>query len=115
MVSESARTNWFGSEQYEVVEKLQGLVNDLGQIGHENWRPNSSVYITDYFLGQRAVPCLIGRSAGHPQIRDGSPMFTTELFYLDQRAGHARTLSRWYRLGQPLHPDILGRHRVDTV
>lgn len=41
---------------------------------------------------------LAGRGSGHPSLPDG-PIFTTEVWVIDPRAGWARTLSRWYRLG----------------
>lgn len=44
---------------------------------------------------------LRGEVAGHPELRDG-PIETSQLFFIDQKLGLARTLSRWYRLGAPL-------------
>lgn len=101
-MGESLERRWFGSSQVEIVTKLQGLSDDLAKIGCSNWQPPTAVHITDWFVGRRAVPCLIGRSTGHPDIGDGQPMFSTELFYLDAGAGYARTFSRWYRLGRPM-------------
>jgi hypothetical protein len=101
-VNESQKQEWFGSGQLEIVAKLRSLANDLEEVQDQGRPPHSTTLVTDWFLGQRAVPCLVGRSKGHPTIRDGNPMFSTELFYLDAHSGYARTFSRWYRLKDPL-------------
>lgn len=44
--------------------------------------------------------CLCGLISGHPRIPDG-PATTSPLLAIDAHAGWARTLSRWYRLGEP--------------
>lgn len=44
---------------------------------------------------------LFGDVTGHPILRN-TGIVTSQLFGIDTRAGWARTLSRWYRLGQPL-------------
>jgi len=46
------------------------------------------------------VRVLRGRVSGHPDIADGRPARTSEV-YLTDRMTWARTLSRWYRLGVP--------------
>ncbi|MGO7904198.1 DUF6634 family protein [Rhizobium leguminosarum] len=55
---------------------------------------------------ERSVPCLVGRTTGHPGITDNRVACTTELFYLDKEHGLARTMSRWYRLGARVPPDF---------
>ena len=110
-MNESLKQEWFGARQLEIVAKLRNLANDLDRVRGGNWPPHTTTLVTDWFLGQRAVPCLIGRLQGHPTIGDGNPVCSTELFYLDAHSGYARTFSRWYRLGPPLingpkgHPD----------
>ncbi|RWR10923.1 DUF6634 family protein [Paenirhodobacter populi] len=47
---------------------------------------------------------LSGDVTGHPILRD-TGIVTSQLFGIDAKAGWARTLSRWYRLGRPLAPD----------
>ena len=54
--------------------------------------------ISNWILGHRPEPILIGDVIGHPGIADG-PAFTSGLYYADPERGIARTLSRWYRLG----------------
>jgi hypothetical protein len=51
----------------------------------------------------RKVPCLEGVVEGHPQLPDGEKIATSEA-YVHLRADDehfVRTLSRWYRLGEP--------------
>ncbi|WP_307226803.1 DUF6634 family protein [Pararhizobium capsulatum] len=55
---------------------------------------------------KRAVPCLVGRSTGHPMILDSHAACTSELYYLDTERGVARTLSRWYRLERATGVDL---------
>ncbi|MFC3058364.1 DUF6634 family protein [Paenirhodobacter populi] len=47
---------------------------------------------------------LFGDVTGHPLLHD-TGIVTSQLFGIDAKAGWARTLSRWYRLGRPLAPD----------
>jgi hypothetical protein len=98
---DSDSQEWFGQTQASLVEALRKLADDLDRVGQRQWPPDQMVDISEYFLGRRAVPCLIGRASGHPSIRDGNPMFTSELFYMDVKRGYARSFSRWYRLGLP--------------
>lgn len=43
---------------------------------------------------------LIGTVSGHPRLRDGRPIVTSNVVVLNVDAGLARTMSRWYRLGE---------------
>lgn len=56
--------------------------------------------VTHWRVGIRPVPALIGRVDGHPLLPRG-PLTSSELIVLDRSRGFARTLSRWYVLGQP--------------
>lgn len=56
--------------------------------------------ITEWALGYRPEPALVGRVSGHPRVADG-PAVTSGLYYLDPDLGFARTLSRYYILGEP--------------
>ncbi|MDM9624973.1 hypothetical protein QTL95_03625 [Rhizobium sp. S152] len=42
---------------------------------------------------------LSGIVSGHPSLREGREIFTSQLFFLDSERGLARTMNRWYRLG----------------
>lgn len=55
--------------------------------------------IDNWSIGARYEPALVGMVSGHPSRGDG-PTITSRLYYLDDRIGVARTLSRWYRLGR---------------
>ncbi|MDT8853446.1 hypothetical protein RNZ50_00035 [Paracoccaceae bacterium Fryx2] len=45
--------------------------------------------------------CLSGAVSNHPLLSgEGRWVATSMLFGLDPQAGHARTYSRWYRLGR---------------
>jgi hypothetical protein len=41
---------------------------------------------------------LTGIVSGHPRLPDGREVITSQLFYLDEDRGLARTMNRWYRL-----------------
>lgn len=104
-MSDSVFLYLFGMPRTEVVRRLLDLADDLDQTAKRDDIGASSVAIYDWALTKRAVPCLIGRAKGHPTIQDGHPLFTSELYYLDQERGIARTLSRWYQPGNRLDPD----------
>ncbi|MBP1871886.1 hypothetical protein J2Z19_001598 [Ensifer adhaerens] len=46
---------------------------------------------------------LSGVVHGHPHLQDGKKIVTSQLFFLDQHLGLARTMNRWYRLGGSKH------------
>ena len=52
-------------------------------------------------LAKRPVPTIVGLTVGHPRLPDG-PIFTTDVIAIDLVGGWARTLSRFYVLGQRL-------------
>lgn len=41
---------------------------------------------------------LSGVVSGHPRLADGREVITSQLFYLNEDRGLARTMNRWYRL-----------------
>ncbi|MEO3433623.1 DUF6634 family protein [Inquilinus sp. CAU 1745] len=45
---------------------------------------------------------LIGVVTGHPRLQDGGWITTSQLVWIDEQRGVARTVSRYYRLGRPL-------------
>ena len=94
------------SEIYlNTVQRIHRLSQDLRLI-QELKAPRLSDYVDapvleDWTIHHRFEPALIGMVTGHPTQPDG-PAVTSGLFYLDEKIGVARTLSRWYRLGIPL-------------
>jgi hypothetical protein len=45
---------------------------------------------------------LKGIVSGHPSLPDEREVVTSQLLYLDPTLGIARTMSRWYRVSNPL-------------
>lgn len=57
-------------------------------------------------MGMRPAACLVGQSTGHPVLEGtGRLIMTSDIVLLSQDRAWARTLSRWYRLGEP-HPSV---------
>jgi hypothetical protein len=82
----------------ETVEKLRLLADDLEGLCNGTMPPIPEVSITRWLLARRAVPCLVGKVSGHPTVK-GQTAATTEVFFLNQTVGLARTFNRWYSLG----------------
>lgn len=102
--SDSVIHAWFGMSRASLIQTLRCLADDLESIA-EDVEALPAVAINSWALAQRPVPCLMGRTLGHPSIDDGRPALSSELFYLDPGRGIARTMSRWYRLGTRVDPD----------
>lgn len=56
--------------------------------------------IEGWYLGGRIETALIGNVVDHPLLEGRA--ITSQLYVLDPELGYARTLSRWYRLGQEI-------------
>jgi hypothetical protein len=87
-------------------ERLSALVADMEEI-----RKGSSVedlagdapYLDRWALGKRPAASLIGYASGHPVLPGtGRLIATSDLCLISEDGRWARTLSRWYRLGDPL-------------
>ncbi len=102
--SDSVIHAWFGMSRASLIQTLRCLADDLESIA-DDVEALPAVAINSWALSQRSVPCLMGRTLGHPSIGDGRPALSSELFYLDPERGIARTMSRWYRLGTRVDPD----------
>ncbi|MGR9470686.1 hypothetical protein [Rhizobium leguminosarum] len=96
--------HWFGRSRRDFIAQLRSLADDLESVSKKAFVPTSYVYLDNWFIGERTVPCLLGRFTGHPVITDGRPGFTSEVFFLDDKHKTARTLSRWYLLGDRMNP-----------
>ena len=90
---------WLEQGREALIAQLRRLADDLETVGRTDWQPPDAVDINDWFVGRRAVSCLVGRPLGHPFIDNGHPMASSELFFMDVKRGYARSFSRWYRLG----------------
>ncbi|MDX1000801.1 hypothetical protein GOE08_06900 [Sinorhizobium medicae] len=99
---------WLRMPQPSLIASLRRLADDLADIDQCAEANAPAAAMNSWTLGQRVVPCLIGRPIGHPAISSGRPACSSELFYLDLDRGIARTLSRWYRLGTHVEPAYWG-------
>ena len=87
-------------ELFALAERMRELalaLHEIALVGPEGI--DATVMISDWVSAKRAVPILVGRMAGHPTIKDGRIGATTEIYFLDEAAGLARSFNRWYRLG----------------
>lgn len=89
----------------QMLGRLKALVADLeavqsGRSGRVF--PDAAPLLDQWGLAQRAAVCLVGRSDGHPLLPGvGRQIATSDLWLLSADRRWARTLSRWYRLGEP--------------
>jgi hypothetical protein len=94
--------NWLGMSPDVLISRLRSLLVDLEAVAcddHYKFRGNA-VFIEDWMLMRRTIPCLAGTMTGHPTVTDGSPGITTEIYFIDEDRGIARSMSRWYRLSR---------------
>jgi len=88
------------------IDKLRRLIKDLEKISRGE-HPDAATLanapaIQDWRLVPRAEACLAGTMLGHPKIADG-PGVTSGLWVLAPELNYARTLSRFYALGDGGH------------
>lgn len=88
----------------ETIAKLRSLADDLEAVTKGIAPAVPAVAISEWMLGRRAVPCLVGLVRDHPVVK-GKAIATTEVYFVHQAAGLARTLNRWYRLEGPIAAD----------
>jgi hypothetical protein len=89
------------------VERLRALAFDIERV-LEGIPPKAIVsegsapVLDRWFLANRAAPCLIGLSTGHPRLVGvNRSIATSDVWLMSDDKAWARTLSRWYRLGRP--------------
>lgn len=90
------------------IASLRAAMDDAAKLS-SGWRPGESelaeaVFIENWDVhasDREPLPYLSGVSLGHPRIPDGRVMTTSPVLWLDADAKLARTVSRWYRLGEP--------------
>jgi hypothetical protein len=100
----------FGEDRLEIASHLRSIAADLEMVDRFLERNVvSSVMIDNWALARRAVLCLIGNPTGHPDIRNGRSSCTSQLYFLDEKRGIARTYSRWYKLGERVDPEFWNR------
>lgn len=96
-----------------MLARLRMLVADMEAVRGglaEKDLPADAPGLDRWRLAQRPVPCLVGRSTGHPHLPgEGREIVTSDLWLISADGQWARTLSRWYRLGT-----ADGHERTDT-
>ncbi|MBB2789235.1 UNVERIFIED_ORG: hypothetical protein GGD43_004459 [Rhizobium esperanzae] len=100
--------NTYGKTTAELVSQLRKLADEIESARERDFLPDTTAVLDDWFMGQRTVPCLLGRFDGHPNLEDGKPGCTSQVFYVDDSRRIARTLTRWYLLGDPVNVE---KHR----
>lgn len=95
-------------DQYHEFQlgRLRALVADFERVGDgalpESLAGQEAPFLDRWSVGQRAIPCLVGLSTGHPKLPGQNRLIgTSDLWLLSEDHCWARTLSRWYRLGRP--------------
>lgn len=87
------------------IDRLRGLADDL-ENAHAGKHPGSRLIerapiLENWQLAWRGEICLVGNVAGHPEIDNGRLTRTSGLWLLSRNFGYARSLSRFYALGDP--------------
>lgn len=87
------------------ADRLERLAADLRRIadgvGPTPADLEAAPTLHGWSRSEMTLPCLIGRVIGHPSIPDTHLTKTTDLWTMNPGSGWARTLSRFYRLGEP--------------
>ena len=90
----------FPEDPLSTASLLRRLADDLE--GLTMFEPSAEIIdvaplLSNWRMGQRVAPCLIGEVVGHP-ILGSCEAITSELFALDPSRRWARTATRYYRL-----------------
>ncbi|WP_411507829.1 DUF6634 family protein [Brucella anthropi] len=89
----------------DMISKLHQLIDDLKMLrdskkpDHEILDDSPTLY--DWNQTTRPAACLEGLVQEHPLLGRNRLIITSDLYYLDPEMRFARTLSRFYRLGNP--------------
>lgn len=89
-----------------MLGKLGSLVTDMEAVRRgvspEELAGSHPPVLASWTIGVGRNLYLEGLSTGHPKLRGQDRLISTsELFLLSENQAWARTLSRWYRLGEP--------------
>jgi hypothetical protein len=92
-----------GEVSYEIA-RLEKLAADLDRLACGIMPTAESLAaaprLDGYVRATRPVPCLVGHCTDHPRL-NGPLITTTDLWVVAPELGWVRTLSRFYRLGNP--------------
>jgi len=88
------------------LQRFSRLLSDMQairrQVSIESLAGNAPL-LDRWTTSVRPATCLVGRSTGHPIFNGaGRLIATSDLILMSKDGEWARTLSRWYRLGEPL-------------
>ncbi|WP_434725719.1 DUF6634 family protein [Mesorhizobium sp. RIZ17] len=96
------------------INKLEALVADLWVLGVSPFdcdrlfneaTLSDAPILENWRLGVRPAFCLEGLSTGHPLLPGcRRPIATSNIWAFSPQLGLARSLSRWFRLGEPYDP-----------
>jgi hypothetical protein len=94
------------------LERLSALVSDMQRVADgvpvEELAGETPPCLDRWSRAERPAPCLVGLSSGHPHLVGTCRLIlTSDLWLISADNRWARTLSRWYRLGDPLPPTAL--------
>ena len=78
--------------------RLRSLAAQLELLG-AGCLPMPTAIIDQWEVATSLAPCLVGKAVRHPKLPAGRTIVTSQLLYLSEELGMARTYSRWYRLG----------------
>jgi hypothetical protein len=92
------------------IERLEKLVVDLWLVAspfdcrrlYSEKTLSDAPLLEDWRQAVRPVPCLVGFSTGHPLLPGCErPIMTSDIWLFSEELRLARSMSRWYRLGNP--------------
>ncbi|GAK73427.1 hypothetical protein RRU01S_39_00060 [Agrobacterium rubi TR3 = NBRC 13261] len=90
--------------QYASADALARLVEDI-RSAEEGFLPVQEIEKAPVLFGHRILPMSVGMLSGivdgHPKLRSGREITTSQVYFIDTELGVARTMSRWYRLDIP--------------
>lgn len=95
--------------EYE-IQSLKKLVQDMENIRNGHFPGYRALVraprIENWAVRYRSVPCLTGEISAHPELGNAKNGITSDLWILAPHHGFARTMSRYYALGEPLKTKI---------
>lgn len=93
------------------ADRLEHLARDLRAIARGTSPDPADLHaapvVDQWRWSSRAMRTVVGTLQGHPRLADG-PVHTTELWAVDLERRWARTLSRFYVLGDQRQEDSHG-------
>ncbi|WP_442869642.1 DUF6634 family protein [Bradyrhizobium sp. CCBAU 11386] len=98
------RNSTFDSCLEPITRDLARLRDDILKLREADWPSEECIrlwpLLADWSYASRPAPCLVGTVDGHPLIRRGTRVHTSELVLVDPALRWARTWTKFYRLGQ---------------